>query len=126
MIHGGGHILLSRKDIRPKQTKILLDSGFLPISIDYRLCPEVTLSEGPMTDVCHALEWARYTLPALNLGCPGLEINGERVVAIGWSTGGHLAMSLAWTAPQRSLKPPSAILAFYCPTDYEDECMLSK
>jgi acetyl esterase/lipase len=30
-------------------------------------------------------------------------------------------MSLAWTAPQRSLRPPEAILAFYCPTNYEDE-----
>ncbi|KAJ5950631.1 uncharacterized protein N7479_009044 [Penicillium vulpinum] len=36
-------------------------------------------------------------------------------------TGGQLAMSLAWTAPQRGLRPPEAILAFYCPTNYEDD-----
>ncbi|KAI1321955.1 hypothetical protein F5Y16DRAFT_404978 [Xylariaceae sp. FL0255] len=31
-------------------------------------------------------------------------------------------MSTAWTAPQRGLRPPEAILAFYCPTtNYEDE-----
>ena len=30
-------------------------------------------------------------------------------------------MSLAWTAPARGLKPPEAVLAFYCPTDYESE-----
>ena len=25
MIHGGGHIMLSRKDVRPRQIKLLLD-----------------------------------------------------------------------------------------------------
>ena len=30
-------------------------------------------------------------------------------------------MSLGWTASARGLKHPEAILAFYCPTDYESE-----
>ncbi|KAF8857473.1 BcPKS19, polyketide synthase [Acephala macrosclerotiorum] len=121
MIHGGSHMIFSRKDIRPAQTRLLLKMGFLPVSIDYRLCPEVTLSEGPMVDVCDALAWARHELPRCKLRHSGLQIDGERVVVVGWSSGGQLAMSLAWTAPQRGLRPPEAILAFYCPTDYEDE-----
>ena len=122
MIHGGSHIIFSRKDIRPPQTRLLLEKGFLPVSLDHRLCPEVKLSEGPMLDVCDALEWARYKLPHLALEHSGLHVDGERVVVVGWSSGGQLAMSTAWTAPQRGLKPPAAILAFYCPTNYEDEC----
>lgn len=122
MIHGGAHIIFSRKDIRPAQIQLLLERGFLPVSLDHRLCPEVKLAEGPMMDVCDALNWARNTLPSLKLQCPRLQIDGERVVAVGWSSGGQLAMSLAWTAPQKGLRPPEAILAFYCPTDYEDEC----
>ncbi|KAI0896172.1 hypothetical protein F4806DRAFT_53018 [Annulohypoxylon nitens] len=122
MVHGGGHIMLSRKDVRPKQTQTLLDAGFLPISVDYRLCPETTLQEGPMTDVRDALNWARNTLPSLSRKRPDVRITGERVVAVGWSTGGTLALSLGWTAPSTGLQPPDAILAFYCPTDYEDEC----
>ncbi|KAI0862679.1 BcPKS19, polyketide synthase [Xylaria cubensis] len=121
MIHGGSHIIFSRKDIRPAQTRHLLEKGFLPVSLDHRLCPEVSLSEGPMVDVCDALHWARHTLPHIDSGRPGLRIDGERVVVVGWSSGGQLAMSLAWTAPQRGLRPPEAILAFYCPTNYEDE-----
>ncbi|KAL2015753.1 hypothetical protein VTK56DRAFT_4881 [Thermocarpiscus australiensis] len=78
MIHGGSHMLFSRKDIRPAQTRLLLSKGFLPI-------------------------------------------DGTRVVVVGWSSGGQLAMSLAWTAPQRGLRPPSAAVVFYAPTDYEDE-----
>lgn len=121
MIHGGSHIIFSRKDIRPAQTRLLIEKGFLPVSLDYRLCPEVSLFEGPMVDVCDALYWARNTLPCINFQQPRLQIDGERVVVVGWSSGGQLAMSLAWTAPQRGLRPPEAILAFYCPTDYEDE-----
>ncbi|KAI1140804.1 BcPKS19, polyketide synthase [Hypoxylon sp. FL0543] len=121
MIHGGSHIIFSRKDIRPAQTRLLLEKGFLPVSLDHRLCPEVSLSEGPMVDVCDALHWARHSLPYLASHPAGLQIDGERVVVVGWSSGGQLAMSLAWTAPQRGLRPPEAILAFYCPTNYEDE-----
>ncbi|KAJ5866964.1 CAZyme family CE10 [Penicillium rubens] len=120
LIHGGGHIMLSRRDVRSKQVKMLLDAGFLPVSVDYRLCPEVSLSEGPMHDVCDALSWARNVLPKLSLCRPDIQSDGTQVVAVGWSTGAHLAMTLAWTAEQRGIEPPQAILAFYGPTDYED------
>ncbi|KAA8647975.1 uncharacterized protein ATNIH1004_003857 [Aspergillus tanneri] len=120
MIHGGGHVMLSRKDVRPQQTQLLLDLGFIPVSVDYRLCPEMNLQEGPMADVHDALRWARTSLPSLTLQRPDIQIRGGRVVAVGWSTGGHLALSLGWTAPSAGIRPPEAILAFYCPLDYED------
>lgn len=112
--------MLCRKDVRPQQTEILLEAGFLPVSIDYRLCPEISLLQGPMPDVYSALHWARNALPTLRLRRADVHPNGDSVVAVGWSTGGHLAMTLAWTAPAIGLSPPDAILAFYCPTDYED------
>ncbi|OOQ86839.1 polyketide synthase [Penicillium brasilianum] len=120
LIHGGGHIMLSRKDVRPTQVQLLIDMGFLPVSIDYRLCPEVSLLEGPMADVCEALAWAQNTLPQLNLQRPDIRPDGNKVVAVGWSSGGHLAMTLAWTAPARGLRAPEAVLSFYCATDYTD------
>ncbi len=113
--------MLSRKDIRPKQTQLLLDNGLLPVSIDYRLCPEVPLLEGPILDVCSALQWARHVLPSLKLQRPDIHPNGDKVVVVGWSTGGTLSMTLAWTAAAQGLKPPDAILAFYCPTDYSSD-----
>ncbi|KAK0658318.1 hypothetical protein QBC41DRAFT_385815 [Cercophora samala] len=122
MIHGGGHVMLSRKDVRPRQIQHLLHHGVLPISVDYRLCPETTLLSGPLPDVSDAYAWARTVLPTLKLSprSPSLVIDPSRAVAIGWSTGGTLAMSLAWTSPPRGLPPPDAILAFYCPTNYQD------
>ncbi|KAF2644665.1 BcPKS19, polyketide synthase [Massarina eburnea CBS 473.64] len=121
MIHGGSHVLFSRKDIQPAQAHLLLEKGFLPVSLDHRLCPEINLSEGAMVDVSDALYWARHTLPHIDHGIQGLQIDGNRVVVVGWSSGGQLAMSLAWTSPQRGSRPPEAILAFYAPTNYEDE-----
>jgi hypothetical protein len=94
---------------------MLLDLGFLPVSVDYRLCPEVNIREGPMTDACEAVEWARNVLPLLPLG---LRAHPEHVVVIGYSTGGHLALTTAFTTLERGLKPPSAILGFYCPSNY--------
>jgi acetyl esterase/lipase len=120
MIHGGGHVISTRKDIRHDQTQILLKAGFLPVSVDYRLCPEITLPEGAMRDVRDAFYWARKTLPTLALSRPDIRADGDRVVAVGWSSGGHLAMSLGWTVPSLGIRPPDAVLAFYCPTDYED------
>ena len=122
MVHGGGHVMFTRKEVNPKQVKLLLDHGFLPVSIEYRFCPEVNILEGPMTDVCDAVFWARYQLPTMNLDCPGLQLDGNKVVVVGWSTGGHLAMTTAFTTKLKGIRPPEAILAFYCPTDYESDC----
>ncbi|KAF6806725.1 Iterative polyketide synthase CazM 3 [Colletotrichum sojae] len=121
MIHGGSHIIFSRKDIRPPQTRIMLDMGLLPVSLDHRLCPETRLVEGPMVDVCDALEWARTELPAIDLINPNIRPDPDNIVVVGWSSGGQLALSTGWMAPERGLKPPNAVLAFYCPTDYEDK-----
>ncbi|KAJ5610338.1 polyketide synthase protein [Penicillium lagena] len=117
MIHGGGHMMLSKKAIRPYQCKYLLEQGFVPIAINYRLCPETTLGE-TIQDVLDCLQWARSTLPNL-AHRRGLQVDASNIVAVGWSSGGHLAMSLGWTAIQAHVAPPSAVLAFYPPTDYE-------
>lgn len=109
---------LSRRAVRPAQTRHLLANGILPVSIDYRLCPEVTLADGPMADVRDALRWARAALPELALQS-GVPLDPSRVVAVGWSTGGQLAMSLAWTSVTAGLEPPAAVLSFYAPVDLE-------
>ena len=118
-------MLFTRKEVDLKQISILHADGFLPVSVDYRLCPELNIINGPMNDIAEALRWSRFHLPSLAPSLAhGLQADGEKVVAVGWSTGGTLAMTTAFTAPQRGLRAPDAILAFYCPTDYEDDCEL--
>lgn len=120
MIHGGGYMTLSKRAIRPHQTQLLLDNGYLPVSIDYRLCPEIDLIAGPMTDVRDALGWLRTKLPEI-AQARGVVVDPAQIIAIGWSTGGHLAMTTAWTCEEVGQKPPAAILCFYGPTDFESE-----
>lgn len=115
--------MLSRKDIRTKQVQHLIRHGILPVSVDYRLCPEVNIVDGPMRDVREAFVWARTQLSSLKLSAsPYLQIDDSRVAVVGWSTGGTLALTLGWTP---EVKAPDAILSFYCPTDYEDPCKCS-
>ena len=111
---------LSKRAIRPHQTQLLLDNGYLPVSIDYRLCPEIDLIAGPMTDVRDALGWLRTKLPEI-AQARGVVVDPAKIIAIGWSTGGHLAMTTAWTCEEVGQKPPAAILCFYGPTDFESE-----
>lgn len=118
MVHGGGHMTLSRKAIRNAQTSYLLDRGILVISLDYRLCPEISVCDGPITDVRDAYAWAQIELPLI-MRAKGVSINGKKIAVMGWSTGGHLAMTTGWTTRALNLKPPCAILSFYGPTDFE-------
>ncbi|RYP07339.1 hypothetical protein DL764_002555 [Monosporascus ibericus] len=118
MIHGGGYVTLSRRALRPAQTRYLISRGLLPVGIDYRLCPEINVIQGPIADVCDAYRWAREELPGI-ASRAGMHVDPERVVVIGWSTGGQLAMSLGWTAKAAGMPPPNAVLSFYGPVDFE-------
>ncbi|KAI4177502.1 MAG: hypothetical protein LQ343_000483 [Gyalolechia ehrenbergii] len=118
LIHGGGFMTLSKSAIRPAQTRFLLAHGILPISLDHRLCPEINLIDGPMSDVRDAVSWARSTLPSITLQY-NVTVNPETIAVIGWSTGGHLAMTTAWTTTNAGIPPPTAILNFYGPSDME-------
>jgi acetyl esterase/lipase len=109
---------LSRKAIRPFQTAFLLAHNVLPISIDYRLCPEINIIDGPIADVRDAYAWAQTDLQTV-VRDKGILVDEKRIVMIGWSTGGHLAMTTAWTSKEAGLAPPVAILSFYGPTDFE-------
>ena len=99
------------------------EAGYLPVNVEYRFCPELNVIEGPIEDVCDALQWVRTQLPLLKFPkCASLSVDGGKVVVVGWSTGGTLAMTTAFMSRERQIRPPEAILAFFCPTDYEADC----
>ena len=58
----------------------------------------------------------------MKLNCPGLKIDGDRMAVVGWSKGSTLVMSLGFTPCLHGVKPPETILAFYCPSNYDDDC----
>ena len=116
----------SKNIIRPWQIPLLLQLGFLPVSLDHRLCPETTLAEGPMADIRDGFAWARKELSAIASKTRDFVLDPERVVVVGWSTGATLAMSTAWTALDAGVKPPEAILNFYGPSDFGSSCECSQ
>ena len=112
--------MLSRRDIRLPQVQYMLDNGCLPISVDFRLVPEINVRDGAMTDVCDALSWIQEQLPSLKLNRPGIRV-GKKIIVVGWSAGGTLAMTIPASAMKRGIRPPDAVLALYCPTDFESD-----
>ncbi|KXH57050.1 polyketide synthase [Colletotrichum nymphaeae SA-01] len=114
LVHGGGHMALSRATIPSSTIVALSKSGFLSISVDYRLCPEVNLVQGPMADIIDVYRWVFEELPSF-AGSNGLSVDPRNVVAVGWSSGGHLAMALDWMSQMAGLPAPKAVLTFYAP-----------
>lgn len=123
MVHGGGHLTLSRRAVRPEQTKFLLANGILPVSVDYRMAPHINVVDGSMTDVRDACVWARRDLPEILGRRHGLILDPTKLVVVGWSTGGTLALTTSWTLPALEQNPPLAVLSFYCPVDYNPDGM---
>ncbi|RKL36745.1 hypothetical protein BFJ72_g8294 [Fusarium proliferatum] len=106
--HGGNFTVGSKQMLSRDQSERLLDLGFVVVSANYRLAPTVTVFEGAVKDALDAYEWSRAKLPGLLLEDAHIKADGSRIVTLGHSCGGTLALLTA-----RSLAPPRAILDIY-------------
>ena len=104
-IHGGALISGNRGAFatgRVKQLQRYLESGFVVVSIDYRLAPETKLPE-LWKDVADAYAWVRRAGPKLFGADP------DRIAVVGQSAGGYLTLLAG-----AELKPtPRALVAWY-------------
>ncbi|QKX54952.1 uncharacterized protein TRUGW13939_02042 [Talaromyces rugulosus] len=106
--HGGGFVVGSRYMLPEEQIQYLADAGYVVVSADYRLCPQVSLYEGPIEDAKDAYRWCKSHLPELLKEGAGINVDGSRIAVFGHSAGGCLTLHLG-SLPD----PPSAILDFY-------------
>lgn len=90
------------------QIRSLLSKGFIVATPEYRLCPQISLYDGPIQDAKDVLKWCQEDLPALMLQMHSIEVDSSRVVAMGHSAGGLLAL-ITGECPN----PPRAIVDFY-------------
>jgi acetyl esterase/lipase len=102
-LHGGGLIWGSREDLKKEQIACYQQAGFHVCSLDYRLAPESKLP-AIKEDIEDALVWLK------ELGGERFGFDPERIVVIGSSAGGYLAL-LAGTL-QVQVRP-KAIVSFY-------------
>lgn len=86
-----GHAGINSKD----QIQDCLERGWIVLAIEHRLCPGVNVFDGPMTDVRDALSWAQSggLTEVLKENGKDVVADTERVMVMGTSSGGHLALS---------------------------------
>jgi acetyl esterase/lipase len=118
VIHGGAWRGGNKKDCRFIMPD-LVKRGYVAVSPQYRLCPKETFP-AQVQDVKAAVRWVKAHAKEYDL-------DPDRVGAMGFSAGGHLAMMLGLTAPSDGLDgdgaaagPDSrvrAVVNFFGPTD---------
>ncbi len=84
-VHGGGWHGGTRDECFPLLVR-LARQGFAAVAPDYRLAPEHRFP-AQWDDLQSALAW-------MISGRGGVAVDGDRVAAVGWSAGGHLASLL--------------------------------
>ena len=117
-LHGGAWWILDKDYGTRPLFRHLAAQGHVIMDVAYRLCPEVDIY-GMVGDVKRAVAW-------MKANAASYQVNPERVVLEGASSGGHLALLAAYT-PHQPLFTPSdvqgcdlsvrAVVSFYGPTD---------
>ncbi|PWY77096.1 alpha/beta-hydrolase [Aspergillus heteromorphus CBS 117.55] len=139
-IHGGVFMLGHSRMVSMPQIDDCLARNWIVVVPNHRLCPQVNILEGPMTDCRDLLAWIYDghldAFLASDAATPGqglpYQVDMDRVMAFGTSSGGTLALSLVHPniqtpnppIPSQTNHPPStqgydvprpvaAILNFY-------------
>ncbi len=101
-IHGGALVTGNRKGVPGQLLDLCRKEGYILVSIDYRLGPEVKLPE-IAADVRDALQWLRSE------GKNRFHVDPERIAVTGGSAGGYLTLlSGTWAAVR-----PRALVAYW-------------
>ncbi|KAF2668883.1 alpha/beta-hydrolase [Microthyrium microscopicum] len=124
IIHGGAWMVGASSMINKDQIKDCLDRKWIVVSPNHRLCPQVDVLEGPMTDIRDFLAWIYDGNLDKELKNAGLEVsvNKDKVMSFGTSSGGHLALSLGYDVPRKVV----AIYDQYSPASFSDQSWRKK
>jgi acetyl esterase/lipase len=109
-IHGGALIMGSRTGVPSQLVDLCKNDGFVLVSIDYRLAPEVKLPV-IIEDVKDAIAWIRRDGPKL------FHADLQKFVVAGGSAGGYLTMMTGCVVEPR----PTALVAYWGYGDVDGE-----
>ncbi len=101
-IHGGALIMGDRGGIDKTLLAHLIESGYVVVSIDYRLAPETKLA-AILEDVKDAFAWACAEGPK------SFGARGDRIAVLGGSAGGYLTLMSGYLLDPR----PAALVSFW-------------
>ncbi|KAL5358907.1 alpha/beta-hydrolase [Aspergillus floccosus] len=110
-IHGGAFMLGHSRMVSMPQIDDCLARNWIVVVPNHRLCPQVNILDGPISDCRDLLQWiyAGQLDAYLQSQNKPHRVDHQRVMAFGTSSGGTLALSLGYDVPN----PPAAILNFY-------------
>jgi len=118
-IHGGGWRAGKRQDVA-KQIEQLAERGFVAVTVSYRLSPKHKFP-AQIEDCKAAVRWLRANAKKYDL-------NPDRIGAVGYSAGGHLACLLGAANGKDGLEGKGgnadqssqvqAVVSFFGPTDF--------
>lgn len=95
-IHGGAFMLGDSRMVSIPQVTDCVNRGWIVVVPNHRLCPQVDIYDGPLRDIRDCLEWV-YAEDGLDefLKTQGeYQVDREKVMAFGTSSGGMLALGL--------------------------------
>ncbi len=101
-IHGGALIMGHRASVPRRVRRMMLDAGFLIVSIDYRLAPETKLP-AIIEDIEDAFAWVRASGASLF----GADVG--RIAVMGGSAGGYLTLTSGYRVRPR----PDVLVSFW-------------
>lgn len=82
----------------------------------------MSLEAGALVDAVGAIAWARGPSLASSSSQAAQHVDPDRLAVVGWSVGGHLGMTAVAACARAGVRPPDAVVAFYAPSDFEDDC----
>ena len=101
-VHGGALIIGERSSLSTNELELYLESGYVVVSIDYRLAPESKLP-AILEDLEDAYAWVREKGPML------YGIDPDRIAVVGHSAGAYLTLASGFRCEPR----PRALVSFY-------------
>lgn len=100
--HGGALVMGHRRDVPKQLLEYCQEQGFVLVSFDYRLIPQVKLPE-VIEDLKDAVKWIRVEGPELFNADP------RKLVVAGGSAGGYLTLMSGFAVEP----PPTALVSFW-------------
>ena len=116
-VHGGAWRLMKKDMFTRPMFRRLAGEGHVVMDIEYRLAPAASVPE-MVSDVKRAILWLKRHAGEFG-------VNPERIVLMGGSAGGHLAMMAAYTTDDPLFQPDGAegdtrvrgVVSYYGPAD---------